>query len=179
MGGPPSGAAGGDAVSSGGGAGPSSSDGLVPDAVVAIVGPKAAASAPTTREYEADEHLLSLPELAARFPASGVDTAAPTASTGLSSAAAAAKLAADGPNRLTPPKETPEWVKFLRGFADPFMVVLIVAGALCFLVRRAPDERTPLPRAPARSCSPPPPRARRATASATRPSRLTPSSAAS
>jgi sodium/potassium-transporting ATPase subunit alpha len=39
----------------------------------------------------------------------------------------------DGLNCLKPPKETPEWVKFLRGFLDPFMVALAAAGSLCFL----------------------------------------------
>jgi sodium/potassium-transporting ATPase subunit alpha len=61
------------------------------------------------------------------------------ASRGLSGAAAAARLLADGRNRLTPPPQTPEWLKFARGFADPFMVMLLAAGALCFLAHGLGD----------------------------------------
>jgi sodium/potassium-transporting ATPase subunit alpha len=86
-----------------------------------------------SREYDVREHFPPLSELPALFPASGINTADPSASRGLSSADAAAELAENGPNCLTPPPGTPEWLKFLRGFLDPFMVVLAAAGALCFL----------------------------------------------
>ena len=86
-----------------------------------------------SREYDASEHLLPLSEVSSRFPASGINSAHPPSSQGLSSKAAAEKLAVDGPNCLTPPPGVPEWIKFVRGFADPFMVVLIVAGSLCFV----------------------------------------------
>lgn len=62
-----------------------------------------------------------------------LDAAAPGKSRGLSAAEAAARLAKYGKNRLSPPKATPEWVKFLLTFTNPFMIVLTVAGALCFL----------------------------------------------
>ena len=46
--------------------------------------------------------------------------------------------------RARPPKETPELLKFARQFCDGFMVMLMIAGALCFVaqVRRARGART-------------------------------------
>lgn len=102
-------------------------DGKVPGVVVPVVAPK------TSREYETDEHMLSLPDLAARHASTNVNVSAPSSSRGLSNIVAAQRLLADGRNRLSPPIQTPEWIKFLHGFLDPFMVALTAAGALCFL----------------------------------------------
>lgn len=110
--------------------------------------PKAPALQP--REYSADEHLLSLEELRARF-GTQLDLASPADSAGLSPAAVAAARAAHGANQLTPPRERSELAKFLLQFTDGFMLLLMVAGGLCFLAQvRAP--LSPLP--------PPPPAAR-------------------
>lgn len=38
-----------------------------------------------------------------------------------------------GLNRLTPPKEQPEIVKFLLQFTNPLMALLLIAGALTFM----------------------------------------------
>ena len=38
------------------------------------------------------------------------------------------RLARDGPNILTPPKQTPEWLKLLHNFVDPFMILLEISG---------------------------------------------------
>ena len=81
------------------------------------------------REYLADEHLLTPVEVADRYGVD-VDENDWERSRGLSRAEAAARLAHDGPNMLTPPRQTPEIVKFLKHFLDPFMVLLIVAGVL-------------------------------------------------
>ena len=94
---------------------------------------KPSTPSPPSREYEADEHLLSLIDLSTRFSTTNINANAPSSSRGLTAAEAALKLLSDGRNRLSPPVQTPEWVKFLRGFLDPFMVALSIAGALCFL----------------------------------------------
>ena len=54
-------------------------------------------------------------------------------SEGLDEATAAQRLAEDGPNQLSPPKELPEILKFLKHFTNPLIMLLIIAGLLCFL----------------------------------------------
>ena len=71
-------------------------------------------SAAHLREYDLTEHLLSLPELAARFGTS-LDEARPDASRGLRAAQLPALRARHGSNALTPPRETPWWWQFLSG----------------------------------------------------------------
>uniref|UniRef100_A0A672MD20 Sodium/potassium-transporting ATPase subunit alpha n=1 Tax=Sinocyclocheilus grahami TaxID=75366 RepID=A0A672MD20_SINGR len=46
---------------------------------------------------------------------------------------AAEYLARDGPNALTPPPTTPEWVKFCRQLFGGFSVLLWIGAILCFL----------------------------------------------
>jgi hypothetical protein len=92
--------------------------------------PDAAAAA--SREYAVDEHRLTVAQLGERF-ATHVDVANPVRSRGLSREEAARRLAAYGPNRLTPPPELPEILKFLRQFTDLLIVMLIVAAGLAFL----------------------------------------------
>lgn len=38
----------------------------------------------------------------------------------------------DGPNELTPPKTTPEWVKFCKQLFGGFALLLWIGGFLCF-----------------------------------------------
>ncbi|KAG7272207.1 hypothetical protein CRUP_036695 [Coryphaenoides rupestris] len=52
---------------------------------------------------------------------------------GLTSARALEILARDGPNALTPPPTTPEWVKFCRQLFGGFSVLLWIGAILCFL----------------------------------------------
>ncbi|NXA43458.1 AT1A2 ATPase, partial [Eudromia elegans] len=52
---------------------------------------------------------------------------------GLTSARAAEILAQDGPNALTPPPTTPEWVKFCRQLFGGFSILLWIGAILCFL----------------------------------------------
>jgi len=51
----------------------------------------------------------------------------------LTSARAAEILARDGPNSLTPPPTTPEWVKFCRQLFGGFSLLLWIGAILCFL----------------------------------------------
>lgn len=52
---------------------------------------------------------------------------------GLTSAQAKEFLARDGPNALTPPKTTPEWIKFCRNLFGGFALLLWIGGVLCFV----------------------------------------------
>lgn len=64
-------------------------------------------------------------------------------SQGLDPEEAVRRFTADGPNELTPPKELPEWLKYLRSFLDPFMLMLLVAGVLS-LVAWGIDKSQPM-----------------------------------
>ncbi|XP_043541169.1 sodium/potassium-transporting ATPase subunit alpha-1-like, partial [Chiloscyllium plagiosum] len=52
---------------------------------------------------------------------------------GLTSSRAAEILAMEGPNALTPPPTTPEWVKFCRQLFGGFSILLWIGALLCFL----------------------------------------------
>ena len=52
---------------------------------------------------------------------------------GLTNARAAEILVQDGPNALTPPPTTPEWVKFCRQLFGGFSILLWIGAILCFL----------------------------------------------
>ena len=52
---------------------------------------------------------------------------------GLTSGQARANLERDGPNALTPPKMTPEWVKFCKNLFGGFSMLLWVGAILCFI----------------------------------------------
>uniref|UniRef100_A0A671SX23 Sodium/potassium-transporting ATPase subunit alpha n=1 Tax=Sinocyclocheilus anshuiensis TaxID=1608454 RepID=A0A671SX23_9TELE len=52
---------------------------------------------------------------------------------GLTNAKARDFLARDGPNALTPPPTTPEWVKFCRQLFGGFSILLWTGAILCFL----------------------------------------------
>lgn len=51
---------------------------------------------------------------------------------GLSDEDASERLRRDGPNSLTPPKTTPEWLKFCKNLFGGFAVLLWVGALLCF-----------------------------------------------
>merc|ERR1719334_739576 len=53
--------------------------------------------------------------------------------TGLTSTRAAEIMARDGPNQLTPPKTTPEWVKFCKQLFGGFSTLLWIGAILCFV----------------------------------------------
>uniref|UniRef100_A0A8C5R901 Sodium/potassium-transporting ATPase subunit alpha n=1 Tax=Leptobrachium leishanense TaxID=445787 RepID=A0A8C5R901_9ANUR len=52
---------------------------------------------------------------------------------GLTISKAAEILARDGPNALTPPPTTPEWIKFCRQLFGGFSILLWIGAILCFL----------------------------------------------
>lgn len=52
---------------------------------------------------------------------------------GLSHAKAKENLERDGPNALTPPKQTPEWVKFCKNLFGGFALLLWIGAILCFI----------------------------------------------
>ncbi|XP_039670597.1 sodium/potassium-transporting ATPase subunit alpha-1-like [Perca fluviatilis] len=77
------------------------------------------------KEVSLDDHKISLDDLGKRY---GVDL-----TRGLTSARALEILARDGPNALTPPPTTPEWVKFCRQLFGGFSILLWIGAILCFL----------------------------------------------
>lgn len=78
------------------------------------------------KEVHMDEHKIPIEELCRRLNLSNVDT-------GLTSAQAKQVLAKNGPNALTPPKKTPEWIKFCSQMFGGFALLLWVGAFLCFL----------------------------------------------
>ena len=51
----------------------------------------------------------------------------------MTTAQAKANLARDGPNALTPPKTTPEWVKFCKQLFGGFSMLLWIGAILCYV----------------------------------------------
>ncbi|MBY6261217.1 HAD family hydrolase [Azospirillum sp. 412522] len=58
---------------------------------------------------------------------------------GLGGTEAAARLARFGPNRLTPPKRRPAWMRFVAQFHNLLIYVLLVSGAVALLLRHWTD----------------------------------------
>ncbi|XP_064413493.1 sodium/potassium-transporting ATPase subunit alpha-1 isoform X3 [Latimeria chalumnae] len=77
------------------------------------------------KEVALDDHKLSLDEIQRKY---GTDL-----TRGLTTNRAAEILARDGPNALTPPPTTPEWVKFCRQLFGGFSILLWIGAILCFL----------------------------------------------
>ncbi|XP_068098328.1 potassium-transporting ATPase alpha chain 2-like [Hyperolius riggenbachi] len=77
------------------------------------------------KELEILDHTLSVEELEKKYL---VDI-----KQGLSTDAAGQTLVRDGPNKLSPPKGTPEIVKFMLLMAGGFSIVFWISAALCFL----------------------------------------------
>ncbi|KAK1167893.1 sodium/potassium-transporting ATPase subunit alpha-1-like [Acipenser oxyrinchus oxyrinchus] len=76
------------------------------------------------KEVDLDDHKLTLDELHQKY---GTDL-----SRGLTVARAAEILLRDGPNCLTPPPTTPEWVKFCKQMFGGFCMLLWIGAILCF-----------------------------------------------
>merc|ERR1719195_1445038 len=77
------------------------------------------------KELELDVHKVSVEELCTRFSTD--------LNSGLTEAKAKANLERDGPNALTPPPTTPEWVKFCQNLFGGFAMLLWLGAILCFL----------------------------------------------
>lgn len=86
-----------------------------------------------------DEHKIPLPELFTRLSTNS--------ETGLSPAKAKEFLERDGPNALTPPKQTPEWIKFCKQLFGGFALLLWIGAFLCFfayaILATSEDEPQP------------------------------------
>uniref|UniRef100_A0A8C7MG90 Sodium/potassium-transporting ATPase subunit alpha n=2 Tax=Oncorhynchus TaxID=8016 RepID=A0A8C7MG90_ONCKI len=77
------------------------------------------------KEVPLTEHKMSIEEVCQKYATDIVQ--------GLTNAKAAEYLARDGPNALTPPPTTPEWVKFCRQLFGGFSILLWTGAILCFL----------------------------------------------
>ncbi|KAG8434752.1 hypothetical protein GDO86_012920 [Hymenochirus boettgeri] len=77
------------------------------------------------QELELEDHKISIEELEAKYETSLLK--------GLASARAAEVLARDGPNALTPPKGTPEIIKFLKQMIGGFSLLLWAGAILCWI----------------------------------------------
>merc|ERR1712212_622860 len=77
------------------------------------------------QELEIDVHKITADELLKRF---GTNL-----ETGLTTAQAKAGLEEHGPNALTPPPTTPEWIKFCKNLFSGFAMLLWFGAILCFI----------------------------------------------
>merc|ERR1712213_29197 len=77
------------------------------------------------KELELDVHKIELDQLCKRFKTQ-VDR-------GLTDSQAKANFAENGPNALTPPPKTPEWVKFCQQMFSGFACLLWLGAILCFI----------------------------------------------
>jgi len=77
------------------------------------------------QELEIDVHKVTVDELCKRWKTS--------VENGLTDAQHLKGLAEHGPNALTPPPTTPEWVKFCRCLFSGFSLLLWLGAVLCFL----------------------------------------------
>uniref|UniRef100_A0A094ZR23 Sodium/potassium-transporting ATPase subunit alpha n=1 Tax=Schistosoma haematobium TaxID=6185 RepID=A0A094ZR23_SCHHA len=77
------------------------------------------------QELDMDEHRISLDELYSRLSTDP--------QSGLTAEQAKTRLERDGPNALTPPKTTPEWVKFCKTLFGGFSLLLWIGAVLCFI----------------------------------------------
>jgi len=77
------------------------------------------------QELEIDVHKVDLDVLCKRFKTS--------VENGLTDAGVQAGIAEHGLNQLTPPRQTPEWVKFCQCLFSGFAMLLWVGAILCFV----------------------------------------------
>ena len=77
------------------------------------------------RELEMDQHKIPIEELFKRY---GTNL-----ETGLTDEQAKVRIEENGKNELTPPPQTPEWVKFCKQLFSGFALLLWVGGILCFI----------------------------------------------
>ena len=77
------------------------------------------------KELELDVHKVPIEELYRRYQTDP--------QVGLTSRQAKTNLERDGPNALTPPPTTPEWVKFCKNLFGGFSLLLWMGAILCFI----------------------------------------------
>jgi sodium/potassium-transporting ATPase subunit alpha len=96
------------------------------------------------QEIEMDEHQISLEDLCKRFNNVSVEK-------GLTDDQVAKQRETDGWNELSPPKSTPEWLKFLMQMFGGFSTLLWVGSVLCFIAygvqksQEEPDDESKTP----------------------------------
>ncbi|EGD73524.1 sodium/potassium-transporting ATPase subunit alpha [Salpingoeca rosetta] len=78
------------------------------------------------KELVMDEHQVPVEELMARLKLKSIES-------GMTETQAAKTLEEEGPNALTPPPTTPEWIKFLRQMVGGFASLLWLGAILCFV----------------------------------------------
>lgn len=76
------------------------------------------------KELEIEDHKISVEELCHKY--------ATDSTRGLHPAVAKERLEKNGPNCLTPPPQTPEWMKFLKEMTGGFSLLLWLGVLLCF-----------------------------------------------
>ncbi|KAL5271530.1 hypothetical protein ACHWQZ_G001971 [Mnemiopsis leidyi] len=76
------------------------------------------------KELDMDWHRISMEEMCSRLETN--------IETGLTQAKYEEVFAREGPNRLTPPKTTPEWIKFCKQLFGGFSTLLWIGAILCF-----------------------------------------------
>jgi sodium/potassium-transporting ATPase subunit alpha len=86
----------------------------------------------TSADIDIKEHQLTLEELQERLNVR-ISTLNPAKSVGLTQDDAKHRLETNGKNILSPPKRKPEILKFLEGFLNFFMLLLIAAGILSII----------------------------------------------
>ena len=77
------------------------------------------------QELELDVHKVSLDELCKRFH-TNLDA-------GLTTNQSKTNFEEYGPNALTPPPTTPEWVKFCKNLFSGFAMLLWIGAILCYI----------------------------------------------
>lgn len=90
------------------------------------------------KEIDISEHKLSIQELCVKLSTNS--------ETGLTEKLADKLLNENGPNMLTPPKETPEIIKFLRQMTSGFSLLLWIGAALsiiAFIIQITSDPTSP------------------------------------
>ena len=78
------------------------------------------------KELELDVHKVTTDELYKRWCVTDP-------SRGLTAAQAQKNLEEFGPNALTPPPTTPEWIKFCQNLFGGFAMLLWIGAILCFI----------------------------------------------
>ncbi|CAF0735401.1 unnamed protein product [Brachionus calyciflorus] len=90
------------------------------------------------KEIDVDEHKISMEELCARYQTS--------LENGLTETQAKVMLEKNGPNALTPPKQTPEIVKFLKQMTSGFSLLLWLGSLfsfIAFIILWSQDKNAP------------------------------------
>eukprot|EP00892_Ulva_mutabilis_P001291 jgi/Ulvmu1/11162/UM071_0046.1 len=91
-------------------------------------------------DYDVTEHLMSAAEVASKY-ATDINQETPSKSGGLKSSEATKRLEENGPNKLSPPKDKPEWLKYLLQYTNPLLFLLIIAGVLTFVAYAIQDPK--------------------------------------